>query len=44
MTGDQLTHGDTIRAGITSVAELSSVLWETGRPGFAIHRHPGLAR
>lgn len=24
MAGDQLTHGDAVRAGITSVAELSS--------------------
>lgn len=33
MAGDQLTHGDAVRAGRASVAELSSVLWEMCRPG-----------
>lgn len=32
MAGDQLTHGAAVRAGTTSVAELSSVLWEMRRP------------
>lgn len=35
MAGDQLTHGDAVRAGITSVAELSSVLREPCRPSAA---------
>lgn len=29
MAGDQLTHGEAVTAGLTSVAELSSVVWET---------------
>ena len=34
MAGDQITQGDAVTAGITSVAELSSVLWETCRPAW----------
>lgn len=37
MAGDQLTHGEAVAAGLTSVAELSSVLPANCRPGVATH-------
>lgn len=33
MAGDQLTHRDAVRAGMTSVERLSTVRWEICRPG-----------